>query len=51
MYIDTPSRQKPVLFQRKSYFNYPEETEFNHRNYLILLSHFSDNLNTSIKNI
>lgn len=51
MYIETPIRQKPVLFHRKVYSNCLEETELNHRNYLILLSHFSDNLNTSIRNL
>jgi hypothetical protein len=50
MYVDQPSKQKATLFQRKAYFNYSEETEINHRNYLILLSHFSGNLNKSIKN-
>lgn len=51
MHTDAPSKQKPPLFQRRAHLNYSEETEFNHRNYIILLSHFSDNLNTSITNI
>lgn len=51
MFLETSNKSKHGSFHRKVYSNTLEDTELNHRNYIILLSHFSDNLNISIKNL